>query len=100
LRERDDVIFFNFEELVYDYENTSKRVAEFVGVTERIHKGEYFKPSHSRNNTQLFKKYTGFESDIKKIEKELPEYIFPFENYPDIEPEGGMFSGSQRRKRR
>jgi len=45
LRGRDDVIFFNFEELVYDYENTAKKVAEFIGegITQHIHKGEYFK---------------------------------------------------------
>ena len=98
LRKREDIMFFNFEELVYDYENTVKKVADFVGVTKRIHKGEFFKPTHSRNNTQLFKKYTECKSDIKKIEQELPEYIFPFENYPDIEPEGGMFAGSQIKK--
>ena len=100
LRERGDIIFLNFEELVYDYENTTKKVADFVGVTKHAHKGEFFKPTHSRNNSQLFRKYNGFESDIKKIEKELSEYIFPFENYPDIEPEGGMFWGSQKKKRR
>ena len=99
-RDRNDVIFFNFEELVYDYENTAKKIANFAGVTQHAHKGKYFKPTHSRNNTQLFKKYSGFESDIKKIERELPEYIFRFENYPDIESEGGMFYGSQNRKRR
>lgn len=99
LRDRKDIIFFNFEELVYDFENTAKKIADFVGVTRHFHKGEYFKPTHSRNNTQLYKKYSGFESDIKKIERELPEYLFHFENYPDIDAEGGMFWGSQNRKR-
>jgi hypothetical protein len=98
LQERNDILFINFEEIVYDYENTVKKVAAFAGVTQHIYKGKYFKPAHSRNNTQLFKKYIGFESDIKKIEQELPEYIFHFENYPDIEPEGGMFFGSQSKK--
>jgi hypothetical protein len=100
IRERKDVIFFNFEELVYNYENTAKKVIDFIGVKQHIHKGKYFKPTHSRNNTQLFRKYNGFESDIKKIERELPEYLFHFENYPDIEAEGGMFWGSQRKKKR
>ena len=94
-----EVIRFNFEELVYDCENTVKKVSGFVGINKRVRKGECFKPSHSRNNTQLFKKYSGYESDIKKIEQELPEYIFPFEKYPDIEPEGKMFFGSQINKK-
>jgi len=98
LRDRKDIIFINFEELVYDSENAIKKVTDFVGITKHIRKGECFKSSHSRNNTKLFLKYTECESDIKKIERELPEYIFPFENFPDIEPEGGMFYGSQTRK--
>ena len=98
LQKQENVMLTNFEKLVYDFENTSKKVANFLGITDHIHKGEYFKPTHSRNNTQLFKKYSGCESDIKKIEQELPEYIFPFENYPDIKSEGGMFYGSQSRK--
>jgi hypothetical protein len=100
LREREDVLFLNFEQLVYDYENTVKKIADFCGVKEHTRKGECFKPTHSRSNTQLFKKYTGFEEDIAKIERELSEYLFHFENYPDIEPEGGMFFGSQNRKRK
>jgi hypothetical protein len=95
LRERKDIMFLNFEELVYDCDNTTKKIADFLGIKKQIHKGEYFKPTHSRNNTQLSKKYAGCEDDIKKIEKELSEYIFPFENYPDIEPEGGMFYNCQ-----
>ncbi|MDR0307797.1 MAG: hypothetical protein LBI42_13305 [Chitinispirillales bacterium] len=98
LRKRKDVMFVNFEELVYDCENATKKVVDFVGVTDRVRKGECFKPTHSRNNTQLSKKYTEYNSDIKKIEQELPEYLFPFENYPDIESEGKMFWGCQKRK--
>jgi hypothetical protein len=95
LKEQKDIIFFNFEELLYDCENTTKKVANFVGVAKHVRKGECFKPACSRNNSQLFRKYTDCGSDIKKIEKELPEYLFPFENYPDIEPVGRMFWNSQ-----
>ena len=98
LHSRNDVMFINFEELIYDYENAVKRVADFCEVSEHIHKSEYFKPTHSRSNSQLFKKYTDFKEDIEKIERELSEYLFHFEDYPDIEPEDGMFFGSQSRK--
>ena len=96
LKNRDDLMYINFEHLIYDYENTIVKVAEFTGVKKHIHKGEYFKPACSRNNTQLFKKYSGFEADVKKIECELSDYLFPFDSYPDIKPEGGMFWGNQR----
>ena len=98
IREREDIIFINFESLVYDTENATKKVADFLKINKHIRKGECFKPSHSRNNTQLFKKYTECESDIRRIESELSDFIFPFEDYPDIEPEGGMFYGSQNNK--
>jgi hypothetical protein len=99
LKERKDIMFLNFEELVYDYDNTAKKVADFVGITKHARKGECFNPACSRNNSQLFRKYTDCGSDIKKIEKELSEYLFPFENYPDIEPVGRMFWNSQIRPR-
>jgi len=96
LKDRDDIMFINFEHLIYDYENTIKKVSDFTGVSQHAHKGKYFKPACSRSNTQLFKIYSDFEADIKKIERELTCYLFPFDNYPDIKPEGGMFWGNQK----
>ena len=100
LRERKDVMLLHFEELIYNCEDTTKKIADFVEVKNHVRKGECFKPAHSRNNSQLFKKYSGFEDDIKKIEKELPEYLFPFEKYPDIKSEGKMFWGCQPNKKK
>ena len=97
---RDDCLYIHFEKLIYDYEKAIKQISEFCGVKEHVLKGEHFKPTHSRNNTQLFNKYNGFEEDIEKIENELTEYLFPFEDYPDIEAEGGMFYGNQSQKRK
>jgi hypothetical protein len=98
-REDKNVAFFQFEELIYDCDNTAKKLADFVGAGNRVRSGECFKPAHSRNNSQLFKKYPEYASDIKKIEQALPEFLFPFEKYPDIEAEGQMFYGSQHKKR-
>ena len=98
LKERSDIFFVNFESLIYDYENTIKKVMDFAGVQQHTKKGKYFKPNHSRTNTQLFKKYSGFEADIQKIERELPEFLFPFDQYPDVKAEGKMFWGAQNRK--
>jgi hypothetical protein len=98
LRERGDILFINFEQMIYDYENTVQKIAEFCGVSSHTNKGGCFMPAWSRNNSQLFKKYKGYEKDIAEIERELPGYLFPFEKYPDIKPEGEMFFGSQSRR--
>ena len=91
--ENNDVLKINFESLVYDYENSVRKVADFIGIEKHTGKGKVLVPSMSRNNTQLFKKYKGFEDDVARIEAELPEFLFPFEKYPDIEATGGMFMG-------
>jgi len=96
LKNRNDIMYINFEHLIYDYENTIKKVSDFTGVIKHINKGKYFIPSRSRTNTQLFKVYSDFKDDIKIIENELSDYIFPFENFPDIKPEGKMFWGTQK----
>ena len=88
LRKREDILFLNYEELIYNYESTVKKIADFIGVTKHSHKGKYFKPSYARNNTELFKRYKSYEADIRKIEQELPDYLFHFENYPNVEPDG------------
>jgi len=100
IKNRDDLLYLNFESLIYDYENTVKKVSDFAGLKNHVFKGKYFKPAHSRNSTELFKKYTGFASDIRIIENELSDYLFPFDKYPEVKAEGGMFWGSQNRKER
>ena len=39
------------------------------------------KPDVSINNTQLWNKYPEYDKDIKIIESELSEYLYPFEDY-------------------
>jgi len=99
-KNRNDIMYINFEHLIYDYENTIEKVSDFTGVTKHVNKGKYFIPSRSRTNTQLFKIYSGINDDIKKIEIELSDYIFPFENYSDIKPEGKMFWGTQKQNQK
>jgi len=94
-----NILRIHFEELIYDYENAVKKVSDFCGVSAWVHKGEFFKPTHSRTNTQLFKKFSGYDEDIAIIERDLADHIFHFEDYPDVIAEGHMFMGSQGRKR-
>ena len=82
----DSVLYVNFEELVYDYSNTKNKIEQFIGLSNHTKPRRYFNPDVSINNTQLYKKYNGFEQEIRQIEDALPESLFDFSKYPDMGP--------------
>jgi hypothetical protein len=88
-----DVLFVQFEALVYDYERTTRQIREFCGIDLADRHREIFVPSRSVNNTQVFRRYKGYEDDIKYIEKELSDYLFDYNAYENIHAIGGMFYG-------
>ena len=85
-KDTDKILFIRFEDLIYNYDVTVDKIAEFVGCINHAYPKKYFKPQVSINNTQLFNnpKYKETLEDIKYIEKELEEYLFPFENYKKL----------------
>ena len=74
-------ITINFEDLVYDYDNTVKKIEDFVCVKAHTKKYAYFDPNKSIQNTQLYNYYKDCENDIRKIEAAVPASLFPFEFY-------------------
>ncbi len=76
-------LFLKFEELIYEYDGSIKKIERFTGLSENehIYKKKYFNPEKSIVNTQIYKRYPRLKSDIEKIEKELSEFCFPFEKY-------------------
>lgn len=72
------VLYVNFEDLVFAYEDTCKQLVEFLEL-EHTNKNLFFKPEYSVNNTQLYKKYPKYKDDISYIEKELKNYLYPFD---------------------
>lgn len=94
-RNREDVLFIQFEDLIYDYSNTVKTIEAFVGCKDHVYIKKYFQPEKSIANTQLHNnpKYKNhFIEDIAYIEKELKEYLYSFENYPSVNDFGKVFS--------
>ena len=83
-----DILRMNFEDLIYDYDNTLNKIEKFCGLehTEHVDKEKFFKPLVSLNNTQLFLRNEKFKSDIEKIEKALPEYLYDFDKY-ELKPQ-------------
>ena len=90
--ENDRILRINFEDMVYDYDNATKRINEFLGVESRSPKS-IFEPSKSIANTNLVKRFPELREDAEKIATELPEYLFHFEDYPDVDNSGKMFYG-------
>ena len=86
------ILKLQFEELVYNYDESVGKIDAFLGIENKNRK-KYFIPEMSAANTNLIRKYPEFADDVKKIEEELPEYIFDFSKYDEIESGNGTFFG-------
>lgn len=88
-----NVLYVNFEDLIYNYESTTEKIKNFIGIdSEHVHKGKIFRPSLSINNTNLKVRYPQYAEQISVIEKELKEYLYNFELYSDKKPTGKPFN--------
>ncbi|WP_279276596.1 hypothetical protein [Enterococcus faecium] len=89
-----DILSLQFENLIYDYENSLYKIKKFLNLEDAQHhkKKKYFIPEKSVNNTQLFKIYPQFENEILKIEKELKSFLFDFSNFEKIKRTGSPFN--------
>lgn len=74
------VMFANFEDLCYRYEETVSMVKQFIANKNGWNKGRYFDPSKSVNNTRLVEKYPQYQSDVYYIEKSIPQYLYNYNN--------------------
>lgn len=73
----DNVLFINFEDTIYSYDETVDKILNFVGISKDHHKTKYkyFNPSVSIKGTKLWERYPEHVDKIKIIEKEIPEYL-------------------------
>lgn len=74
------VMFVRFEDMVYNYDETTREIAEWLELSEKDHlyKYKYFNPERSIKNTQTWKKIDCDQHEIAYIEKELKEYLYDF----------------------
>lgn len=89
----DRVLFMQFEEMVYNYDEATSRIREFLKLPKNPRPRSVFVPEMSMANTQVFKRFPEFQKDVEYIEKELPEYLFDFEKYGVSNLTGEMFFG-------
>ncbi len=72
-----NVLFVRFEDLVLQYDQISKQIMNFIGLSEEehIHKKEYFNPDISKNNIGIYRKLSD-KNAIKIIEDNLSDYLY------------------------
>lgn len=76
-----DVMYVQFEDLIYNYENMRKKICKFAGIDikSKCTQKAYFNPSKSVNNTQVWKRFRNInKEELKTIEKKLAEYCYSF----------------------
>lgn len=78
--DKEHVMFIQFEDLIYRYEETTDCLKKWLNYDETNHilKKKYFDPGKSIKNTQLWKQISGFEKDIEYIEEKLAQYLFDY----------------------
>jgi len=91
-KESDRVLRLKFEDMVYNYEETTARIDAFLNVTN-VRRKSVFVPEMSAANTNLICKFPEFAEDVREIEEALPEFLFDFEKYQPMDNGGKMFFG-------
>lgn len=74
-----DVLYVQFEDLIYDYENGTAKIKDFLGLKNHKTPKSHFDPAVSIANTQMFLRYPELSEDIKKIEDNLQEFLYDFD---------------------
>ena len=76
--DKSKILRIRFEDLVYSYEETLKKILFFLDLKEKdqINKKQFFNPEISIKNTNLKKKYLKYGKEINQIEKELKEFCY------------------------
>ena len=74
------VLHLWLEELVYDYANAERRLAEYVGLDAGKHTRRYsrFDPRQETERTRLWLRHPELNAEIRYIEQELAELLCPY----------------------
>jgi hypothetical protein len=76
----ENVMCINFEDFIYDYDNTINKVTYFCEINKNkwIDKKKYFNPDISIKNTKKWLVYSEAKKEIQHIEKELREFLVEY----------------------
>lgn len=79
--------YLQFEDFLFYYNKIVGEVERITGLKPEDHvdKFKYLNPLRSIHNTQVWREHPELAADIRFIEKELKEYLYPFENHAHSE---------------
>lgn len=92
LEENERILRIQFEALLYQYDETTKLIRDFLHLPDNNNAFSIFNPEQSKANTRLFLRWPEYSEDINYIEKELPEFLYDFSPYP-VSESTEMFMG-------
>lgn len=75
-----NIMKIKFEELIYQYDKSLKKIVNFLNLNEENHinKEKIFNRKISVKNTKLWEKNIEFAQDIKYIENKLSQYLYDY----------------------
>ena len=74
------VLQLKFEDMIYDYDNTTKKVIAFVGEDEshHINPRKVFIPEVSKKNTRMWLTYPEYKDAAEYLAEELKEFTYDY----------------------
>lgn len=91
VKETEQIIVVRFEDLIYHYEDSRRRIYEFCGLSlDEKEAGKFFSPDISKRNTMLYLDHDELKNDIEKIQNELKEFIYAFDEKIIISHKGAF----------
>lgn len=96
-KENPRVLRICFEDMVYKYDDSIRLIEEFLKLGEHKRPKSLFDPSRSINNTQLIRLHPNDKGEIEYIEKELKNFLYPFEKFNSVKFSGRPFDGAGRK---
>ena len=74
------ILRIQFEDLVYHYDGTVRRIEEFIGLRpeDHVNPGTLLVPQRSIKNTQLFAMCEQWRDEVEYIARELPDMVYEF----------------------
>ena len=78
--DKEKVLLIQFEDLIYKYEETTKKLCDWLGLDAKDHARPLQKlnPERSKKNTRLWLKYN-VDNEMETIERNLSEYIYKYD---------------------
>lgn len=74
----ENVMFVQFEDLIYKYEETVSKIEKYLGFSaeDHVNKFKSLDPKRSINNTRMWEKLNIDRREVEYIEEKLKDYLY------------------------